>query len=161
MGTFHVFSWNKENLCNSTPDFCYPDDVVVVSQEITFAYSITEYIKKISLRLFPSLCSLLGEIQYSPTPDNNVYCLIANLVIHITYIYSFIWFLQDSKSTLVANEETMAVYEGQFLFSREIVIVIVMVTTPEQKYLELASYLLFEGQRRIHWTVNSTTVKIN
>ena len=59
------------------------------------------------------------------------------------------------------NEETMAVYEGQFLFSREIVIVIVMVTTPEQKYLELASYLLFEGQRRIHWTVNSTTVKIN
>ena len=124
-------------------------------------YSITEYIKKISLRLFPSLCSLFGEIQYSPTPDNNVYCLIANLVIHKTYIYSFIWFLQDSKSTLVANEETMAVYQGQFLFSREIVIVIVMVTTPEQKYLELASYLLFEGQRRIHWTVNSTTVKIN
>ena len=53
--------------------------------------------------MFPPLCSLLGEIQYSPTPDNNVYCLIANLVIHITYIYSFIWFLQDSKSTLVAK----------------------------------------------------------
>ena len=38
-------------------------------------------------------------------------------------------------------------------YSAEIVIVIVIVT--EQKYLELASYLFFEGQRRIHWTVNS------
>ena len=108
------------------------------------------------------LCVLcLAKFNTPPLLITTFIVLLLNLVIHITYIYSFIWFLQDSKSTLVANEETMAVYQGQFLFSREIVIVIVMVTTPEQKYLELASYLLFEGQRRIHWTVNSTTVKIN
>ena len=109
------------------------------------------------------LCVLcLAKFNTPPLLITTFIVLLLNLVIHITYIYSFIWFLQDSKSTLVAKRrDNGGLSRTIFIQPRDIVIVIVMVTTPEQKYLELASYLLFEGQRRIHWTVNSTTVKIN